>query len=303
MAVITNLSGLNIQTQKNNFFNVFSFIRQNTDQILGEDADACLSENPFVDIETIAKNVGITDIQRVRPKDVDYKHARLKNKIILVNEKDAIEEQRFSIAHEIYHFMCKKEAARSGAILEFEIWKNHEETADEFMKKIATDASKELGKHISESIGKAISEKTEKIVFEKIGKNVSKIMAKNIVKERNAISEKTAFSICNKIVKSIIEIINETIDEEIADYFAANLIVPVERFILWEDKQDEEIARAFGVTEDCIKKRREEIENELHFMVPKKLSSGIKIEETVLLSHDEMDRILESYGSNVAGRG
>jgi Zn-dependent peptidase ImmA (M78 family) len=47
--------------------------------------------------------------------------------------------------------------------------------------------------------------------------------------------------------------------EDLADHFAANLLIPIHRFQLWEDKPDAEIARAFKVEERCIRKRRMEI--------------------------------------------
>jgi Zn-dependent peptidase ImmA (M78 family) len=57
---------------------------------------------------------------------------------------------------------------------------------------------------------------------------------------------------------------DEAVGEDIADFFAANLLVPTERFLLWDEKKDNEIACAFGVEEECIKKRRKEIEWELN---------------------------------------
>ncbi|WP_461255794.1 ImmA/IrrE family metallo-endopeptidase [Treponema sp. R80B11-R83G3] len=300
-----NEQQLNVQSQRENLFKLFSFVKKNTDHILEEDTNAFFSKNPLVDIETIAKNLGLTEIQKVAPKDVDYKHARLKGKIILVNKEDTPGEQRFSIAHEIFHFLfTEKEAARSMSNPELEIWKIHKENTFEYPNKlIATATSKELGKFISGLIGKAVSEKTEKIVFEKIGKNVLEIMTKYIAEPKEFISNETALSIYQEISNAIYEVISEIITEEVADYFAANLIVPTERFILWKDKSNKEIADAFRVTEDCIRKRREEIDNELYFMVPKDLSSDIKIEETALLSYDELDHILEGYGVNATGRG
>jgi len=293
-----------IQSQRENLFRVFSFVKKNTDQILEESTNASFLENPLVDIETIAKSVGITEIQMVAPKDVDYEHARLKGKIILVNRDDASEEQRFSIAHEVFHFLCtEKEAARSVSNPELEIWKSHEGNVEYLNKLVATATSKELGKFISGLIGKAISEKTEKIVFEKIGKKVLEIMAKNINKTKESISNEVALSIYQEIDKTIYEVISETVTEEVADYFAANLIVPTERIILWKDKTNKEIADAFGVTEDCIRKRKEEIDDELYFMVPENLSSDVKNEKTALLSDDELDNILEGYSANVSGRG
>lgn len=52
-------------------------------------------------------------------------------------------------------------------------------------------------------------------------------------------------------------------EDESADYFAANLLVPIERFLLWEDKSDQEIAAAFKVEVKCIQKRRLEVERDL----------------------------------------
>jgi Zn-dependent peptidase ImmA (M78 family) len=51
--------------------------------------------------------------------------------------------------------------------------------------------------------------------------------------------------------------------EESADYFAASLLMPMNRFLLWEDKSNSEIANAFKVEERSIIKRREEVEHAL----------------------------------------
>jgi len=59
---------------------------------------------------------------------------------------------------------------------------------------------------------------------------------------------------------------NDLYNEEIADYFSANLLVPLERFVLWEDRPDDEIADAFQVPVNCIKKRREEVALELEYL-------------------------------------
>jgi len=89
----------------------------------------------------------------------------------------------------------------------------------------------------------------------------------------------------------------EAVGEDIADYFAANLLVPSERFILWEEKPDEEIAGAFNVELKCIKRRREEIEYERRQLEPGNLSSDVKIEEQAPLKPDEFNQILEGYGA------
>jgi len=56
--------------------------------------------------------------------------------------------------------------------------------------------------------------------------------------------------------------------EELVDYFAANLLVPANRFLPLDLKTDRELASIFHVNERCIKKRRREIENELSFQYP-----------------------------------
>ncbi|GHU10394.1 hypothetical protein FACS1894151_09710 [Spirochaetia bacterium] len=59
------------------------------------------------------------------------------------------------------------------------------------------------------------------------------------------------------------DVLQQFINEDLADYFAANLLVPMNRYLLWEDRSDQEIARAFGVEVKCIKRRRQEIANDL----------------------------------------
>jgi Zn-dependent peptidase ImmA (M78 family) len=197
--------------------------------LLSRDYDRC--DNPLVDVEAIAKKIGITDIQRIQPKitideqPVYIKHAFLLGTVIFVNEQDNPEKQRFSIAHEIGHFITRQ--------------------PEDFMKAVARQGG------------------TWKRV------NVGK---------------------------------DEAIDEEVSDYFAANLLIPTERFVLWEDRPDEEIARTFQVEEKCIRKRREEIEMELDLLAPNDLSSDVNIEETAPLTPDEMDHLLESRNVHDTGQ-
>jgi len=105
----------------------------------------------------------------------------------------------------------------------------------------------------------------------------------------------------DEILKYIFEIVEKVCEEEIADYFAANLLVPIERFILWENETDELIADKFKVSIRCIQKRREEIERERDFMIPKNQSSNTKIEELEIASIDELDSILEANTIHVDG--
>jgi len=107
-------------------------------------------------------------------------------------------------------------------------------------------------------------------IAEPITKNASMNFGKDIPKD------KAFTSIAKLICKSkgdrklngefISKATDDLYNEEIADCFAANLLVPVERFVLWEDKTDEEIATAFKVPVECIKKRRDEIDLELEYL-------------------------------------
>jgi Zn-dependent peptidase ImmA (M78 family) len=66
------------------------------------------------------------------------------------------------------------------------------------------------------------------------------------------------------LISKIFASFKNRIKEEEADHLAANLLVPIYRFQFWEDKKDEEIAKAFKVELKCIRKRRNEIKDELN---------------------------------------
>jgi Zn-dependent peptidase ImmA (M78 family) len=95
---------------------------------------------------------------------------------------------------------------------------------------------------------------------------------------------------------------DEAEGEDIADFFAANLLVPTERFILWDDKTDDEIAGVFGVEVKCIKKRKEEIEHELRILAPKNLSSDENRDGQALLAADEIKHNVEGHTTHAPGR-
>jgi len=169
-----------------NFYDIFvEPIAERVKQLLSLNGN-----DPYVDIEAIAKAYGITEILYVPPNEIGGDHARLEGTLILVNNGDSPEKQRFSIAHEILHFIQRgvgsgfQSAARLG-----EAW-----------KKDNPDDPRAL-------------------------------------------------------------------DEELADYFAANLLVPTERFIEREHLSNEELSHTFGVNLKCIEKRRHEIESELCALV------------------------------------
>jgi Zn-dependent peptidase ImmA (M78 family) len=81
--------------------------------------------------------------------------------------------------------------------------------------------------------------------------------------------------------------------EDLADHFAANLLVPIHRFQLWETKSDKEIAKAFKVEEMCIKKRRQEIEPETAMLTA--AMSACDINEIVDSSVD-LDMSIRNWG-------
>jgi len=64
--------------------------------------------------------------------------------------------------------------------------------------------------------------------------------------------------------------------EDFIDHFAANLLVPINRFQLWEDKTDKEIAKAFKVEEKCIKKRRQEVAYEVSILTSEMKSCPVQ---------------------------
>jgi Zn-dependent peptidase ImmA (M78 family) len=97
--------------------------------------------------------------------------------------------------------------------------------------------------------------------------------------------------------------ITEVVEEEIADYFAANLLVPAEMLSLWEDKSNSRIARAFGVPVKCIvKRRRYEIKHELDYLTSEYLSSRKEINVSVPSSPNELTCIAGGRSVHYAGQ-
>jgi len=211
--------------------NFFPVLKAFIDEKLLEDGDG-FAETPLVNIEDVAKRNGIRDIKYILPEEFPETcknaHAYLDDSIIYVNKKDNKEKQRFSIAHEIFHYK-----------------------------------------------------------IELINEDGSTLKA--VARRGNAWKEQNVGT-------------DEAVGEDIADYFAANLLVPSERFILWEEKSDKEIARAFNVELKCIERRREEIEYERRQMEPRNLSSDVKIDEQAPLKPDEFNQILEGYNNHAPGR-
>ena len=213
-------------------FNFFLFLKNSINDILGDGNDDI--ENPEVNIISLAKSIGIKDIYFVPNEEIWVKYPKahayidLENSLIYVSKEDNPQKQRFSIAHELFHFLF--------------LLINKDGTTLRIVTRLGDAWKKE-----------------------------------------NAGSK-------------------EAEGEDVADFFAANLLIPTERFILWEDKPNEEIARAFGVEPRCIEVRREEIEHELDLMAPKNLSSDVNLNEIAPLLLDDLDNILEGQSTRDTGR-
>jgi Zn-dependent peptidase ImmA (M78 family) len=283
---------------------IFFSIKSCVDRLLSEVHIITSSETPMVDIEAIAKKVGIKDILYVEPKDSpDFnknQHAFLKEidgeYVILVNKLESEDEQRFSIAHEIEHFISMqvdknvipwtdyfpsfsiaheishlfvyktskqiksnyfpKRAiieARSNYLTELETLEKKQNGVNDIPKNIAKHSSALTADFATYIFNKPVSEKNTYVIFQKYAK---------------AEYEKIGFK------KVLYKTVAETIKEEIADYFAANLLVPTESFVQWKDKPDNKTACVFGVPEKCIVKRKKyEIDYESEFLALKNISS------------------------------
>jgi Zn-dependent peptidase ImmA (M78 family) len=81
--------------------------------------------------------------------------------------------------------------------------------------------------------------------------------------------------------------------EEVMDYFAANLLLPIERFFFRSDGSTEEIAKAFGVSEKCVAKRGKEIQQYVQSMtVP---HPAIDPNNITVMTQEEIDEALLAY--------
>jgi hypothetical protein len=325
---------------------IFFSIKNGVNKLLSYDEDICYSENPYVDIEAIALEIGIKEIRRVPPTYVHkgeiIEHALLIKEngeyIILVNENKNREEQRFSIAHEIEHFVSIQVGKRNipwdgyfpsisiaHEIAHLFIYKTRKRPKSEYLPKEAVIAAR--SDYLSKSedpeeqqfrLNKVILKETAKIIAGCVSFVLKKPVSENktyeiakklfkpiIEKKTNPMIRKHLRPgyIRNEAAKALYDAIAKTTEEEIADYFAANLLVPTELFVLWEDETDKKIAHAFGVPVKCISKRRKfEINYELESLTPKNLSSGVKIEDTVPLTHDRLNHIFGGSDINAKER-
>jgi Zn-dependent peptidase ImmA (M78 family) len=255
-----------------NFRTVFFNIKKKTDDMLSAYNNVDFLENPAIDIEAIARKNGIIDIKRVPKESIPEKHATLENGIIKVNQEDRPEDQNFSIGHEVEHHIKQKADALKKANERKQITFKKAEIKNILDKQGVEQANSVFEAAARSNYERVIQELKKISYFTEIAKPIASIASKNFGKH---IPEEKALNSIAKLIctgndkvdnEFIIKAADDLYNEEIADYFAANLLVPIERFMLWEDKQDEEIAAAFKVPVGCIIKRREEIELELKYL-------------------------------------
>jgi len=275
----------NLEKLRENFFT----IKRKTSEILLPYDDVSYIKNPSVDIDTIARKNGITDIIPVSSKELHYEHANLYGSVIKINKMDSNKEQRFSIAHDLKHFLLEEK----------DLWgeSDFSKKSNSYNKAPQVQEAQRLVARYAKKYKSIIRKRYErlfKIISKYVAACVSNIFGKPVSdKKALQVLEKIYFSDCYSnseakvpdkrldklfIKEAVINAANRLYHEEMADYFAANLLVPTERFLLWEKKPDWIIARAFKVPTNCIKKRRAEIKNEVDFLTIKELSSGDNIE-------------------------
>jgi Zn-dependent peptidase ImmA (M78 family) len=269
------------------FYSIFPDIKRYINQLILKNipVKTNYTKKPLVKVEKIAKKLRLKIIQFsfeelfniLKKHNIDINsipniliipnHAFLayNESIIFINKNDSIEEKLFSIAHEIFHFVFLKDQNKNMSIIadKKRFW-----TA-QLEKELNISSSKKKNQNNNDSLADRFAARANKEIRKEI-----RIILRNIPLEQDELIP----LISNALKMDISDIV----EDEIADYFAANLLVPVERFILWDDKSNEEIAKAFRTVTECIQKRKIEIKNELEIMKPKNLSSGISLGRVAL---------------------
>jgi hypothetical protein len=253
---------LNVDTRErmDNFYSIFPDVAQYTSRLVStflKDKDIDFSQDPSIDIRDLAIKVGITEIIDVPPEEIPGLHAVLKGSVIKLNKNEGPEDKNFSIAHEIFHFISRKGSGVYMPIIarQREIWiKNllasYEIPHASFEIPSVSDYYDAMPM-VARGIAKSISPSVALYVYFK---------SENLKRQNNDID----VAVLSRIVQ---DAIIHAIEEEIADYFAANLLVPTGRFMLWEGRSNEEIASVFKVNSGCIQKRRQEMKHEISSIV------------------------------------
>ena len=298
-------------SNQSNLYHLFLAIKELANNMLDKYKDNNFFVDTSVDIKTIAYNTGIKGIYPVPPILIQYDHSHLtENDEILLNRDDEL-EHRFSIAHEIAHFVLGR-GNNNKVIARAEIRPITENLEKSFLSfSVFSETTKFYSKAIADFVSNIIDKPvTSKNALKLLMKTANKFFDEKIKPFNEELKDMTSnytFTedmlkpLKDEIQKYLFEIVIKVCEEEIADYFAANLLVPIERFILWENETDELIADKFKVSSKCIQKRRGEIERERDFMIPKNQSSNTKIEELDTASIDELDSVLEANTVHVDG--
>jgi len=303
---------------------LFHTTKKLVDDLLPYDGNVCYSENPIVDIEAIAKKIGIEIIYESpeKQKELRNKHAVLRKKRggyqVLVNKEASKEEQRFSIAHELGHYLIKRLVGQSIS--------SHKNRGLSVTRKISRPARIRMvddGRQDQEIIAARVTSASILSFFNKgkrfgiggfvrnssflnswlLAKVYRKLLKKpvSIWKIYDTMHKNTEAT--TKIEKAFRKTLAYVTEEEKADYFAANILVPTERFVLWRSKSDNKIAKAFGVPKKCILKRRKyEIKHELDFMSREYLSSDVEIEISAPSTPKDMKHVLGGHSIHDIGR-
>jgi len=278
-----------LRKQLPDFYSVYPHIKQYINKLILKDISqkTNYTKKPSVDVKLIAKKLGLKIIlfsfenliNTLKKHNIDIRnipnsffipnHAFLayEDAIIFINKNDSEQEKLFSIAHEIFHFVFQRELDSMAIIADKKrIW-----TA--LLEKKLNIKDIKNDKNQSDNYSFASR-------FGLVARN-----NKEVRKEIRAFLGDIPLE-CDKFITLFSEAlksdISDMVEDEIADYFAANLLVPAERFILWDDKSSQKIANAFRTTVKCIEKRKIEIKNELEIMKPKNLSSGVSLEKVAL---------------------
>lgn len=293
------------QSTQSNLYQLFIGIKGLVNNILAQYNEKNFLEDPSVDIRKIAYSIGIKGIYPVPPLLIQYDHSHLTNDDKILLNKDDEAEHPFSIAHEIAHFVLGR-GNDNKVIARTEIRPITESLERSFLYFSAfSDMTNFYSKVISDFVSGLIDKPvTSKNALKLLMKTANQFFDEKIkpfyeeglrdITATYKFTEDTLTPLKEEILKYIFDIAVKVREEEIADYFAANLLVPTERFILWEDETDELIANKFKVSIKCIQKRRKEVERERDFMIPRNQSSDTKTEDLEIASIDELDSALEA---------
>jgi Zn-dependent peptidase ImmA (M78 family) len=254
---------------RENHRNMFFDTKKRADALLFKHNNVDFLLKPTVGVDAIAIEAGIIRIIPVSKDEIPGKHATLKDGIIKLSNEDDDKERRFSTGHELYHHI-KAKADKERKETEYN---NIVSFLGELGKKNVLDIRrKEQIMSVARSGYDGLVQELKRFPYlTKIIKPITKRASDRFGKR---ISEDKAYNSIAELIRTentlddnfIDEAADHLYNEEIADYFSANLLVPIERFVLWDDRPNNEIAAAFQVPIACIEKRKKEVALELKYL-------------------------------------